>query len=250
MMKQMAEENPMHEMFIKMFGKQLIAEAEMVAKKIIAQRASELISNADIAYKIAQATLKLIPMDQLEGPQGKVGKMGGKGDTGKEGKQGKQGPPGPKGEDAEIPVEMMEGIKAEIMEKLTMPDMPDIPDLTAELIVEKINSGEVKIDWSKIKNAPDLKRAGTKMGSIHRGGLKIIWDTQLEGAVNGVNKVFTLPASLPDPKDNRYIVSARGVLKTVDGGDFTVSNKNRTITFTAAPPNGSDAPRIVLYHGK
>jgi hypothetical protein len=43
------------------------------------------------------------------------------------------------------------------------------------------------------------------------------------------------------------MVSARGVMKDADSGDFTISNNNRTITFVGAPPTGSSRPRIPLY---
>jgi hypothetical protein len=126
------------------------------------------------------------------------------------------------------------------------------PDTGAE-IVGKINALPIKpefqIDVKRIKGIENVRK-GAKFGAVHRGGLKLVWDTELEGTVNGVNTVFTVPAGLPDPKDDKFIVSARGVLKTVDAGDFTVSNSNRTLTFASAPPNGSTAPRIILYHGK
>lgn len=128
----------------------------------------------------------------------------------------------------------------------------DGTELSAEEIVKKINSLEIKpskqIDAKHIKNLPKfMERVGTQ---LFRGGLKLIWNTKLDGTVNGTNTVFTVPAGKPDPKDDKFITSVRGVLKTSDAGDFVASNSNRTITFTTAPPNGSDSPRIILYHGK
>lgn len=124
------------------------------------------------------------------------------------------------------------------------------PD-TGGQIVSKINGLPIEpafqIDARHIKNLP---KASGKSVSLARGGLKLVWNVQLSGDVNGVNTVFTIPASQPDPKDSKYLVSARGVLKDVDSGDFTISSNNRTITFAVAPPNGSARPRIPLYHGK
>lgn len=130
-------------------------------------------------------------------------------------------------------------------------DGNDGNQIEGEAIIDKINSlpldDNKKIDAKHIKGLAE----GTKESvPLFRGGLKLIWNTELSGTVNGVNTVFTIPAGLPDPKDDKFIVSARGVLKTSDAGDFTASNNNRTITFTSAPPSGSDAPRIILYHGK
>lgn len=125
-------------------------------------------------------------------------------------------------------------------------------EIEAKDIVSKVNGLPIKpefqIDASHIKNLP----AGDKQESVplHRGGLKLVWNTKLSGTVNGSNAVFTVPAGQPDPKDDKFIISVRGVLKTADAGDFTVTNGNRTITFASAPPNGSDSPRIILYHGK
>lgn len=106
---------------------------------------------------------------------------------------------------------------------------------------------ELQIDEKHIKNKDPRK--GANMGGVHRGGLKLIWNTELEGTINGVNAVFTIPSNLPAPIDDKFIVSARGVLKTEEANDFTVSNSNRTITFVDAPPDGSERPRIIIYHG-
>src|SRR3990167_9266074 len=123
------------------------------------------------------------------------------------------------------------------------------PD-TGKEIVDKVNELPIEprfqIDAKHIKGLKD-PRLGKSMG-IARGGLKLVWNTQLDGTINGVNNVFTVPTASPTPKDSSFLVSARGVLKDVDSGDFTVSNGNRTITFVSAPPNGSARPRIPLYH--
>lgn len=130
-------------------------------------------------------------------------------------------------------------------------DGKDAEQLGGEDIVKEINKLSIEpdkqIDAKHIKNLPRSTREGTE---LFRGGLKLQWNTKLDGTVNGTNKVFTVPADLPDPKDDKFIISVRGVLKTSDAGDFTTSNNNRTITFVTAPPNNSDSPRIILYHGK
>ena len=128
---------------------------------------------------------------------------------------------------------------------------PQILSQAGEDVVKAINNlpltPDKQIDARHIKGLP---QASVELGSIHRGGLKIQWNTKLDGTVNGTNTVFTVPATLPDPKDDKFIVSVRGVLKTADAGDFTASNSNRTLTFTSAPPDGSDSPRIIIYHGR
>lgn len=149
-----------------------------------------------------------------------------------------------------------------IIEKRTqtiVKDRPIVTEITkvvpsnidGAMIVDLINKLPIKpdlqIDASHIKGLKD-KREGAQMGGgISRGGLKLIWGTELDGLVNSSNTVYTIPTTRPSPVDDKYIISVRGVLKTADNGDFTVSNNNRTITFTSAPPTGSDSPRIILY---
>lgn len=127
-------------------------------------------------------------------------------------------------------------------------DGKDGTEVKGEDIVKKINNlpldKDKMIDAKHIKGLIEEKMKGTEM---FRGGLKMRYGTELEGIINGVNTVFTLPASAPRPKDGKFIVSARGVLKNSDSGDFTVSADNRTIIFTSAPPTGSGRPRIELY---
>jgi len=124
-------------------------------------------------------------------------------------------------------------------------DGKDGTEIEGKDIVRKINEGEYKIDASKIKNLPTT--SSKKSIGLARGGLKLVYNTQLEGLINGSNTVFTLPSSAPRPKDGKFIVSARGVLKDSDSGDFTVSSDNRTITFDSAPPEGSARPRVPIY---
>jgi hypothetical protein len=139
-------------------------------------------------------------------------------------------------------------LRTDIIKEVTKEVLLDKTE-TGEDMVKKINALEIKpelqIDASHIKNLP--VREGAKLGGIARVGLKLIWNTVLTGTVNGVNTVFTIPSTLPAPVDDRYLVEARGVIKSVDGGDFTISNSNRTVTFTSAPPTGSNSPRVILY---
>lgn len=130
-----------------------------------------------------------------------------------------------------------------LAEKVEIPTVEDIVSQINKLPIEP----EKQIDISHIKGFS--KRDGAKLGAgISRGGLKLIWNTVLEGSVNGSNTIFAIPTSLPSPVDNRYLVEARGTIKSVDGGDFSISGDNRTITFVSAPPNGSNPPRIILYN--
>ncbi len=193
----------------------------------------------EVASRIVENVPK--PEDGKEGPQGKKGDKGDKGDRGEKGEKPVAGVDYPLPKDGE---DGRDGTDA---------------DLGGGEIVSRINSLPVegkeaegkKIDASHIKGLPKIIDSKFKESvPLFRGGLKLVWNSQLEGTINGVNTIFTLPAGLPDPKDGRYIVSARGALKDADSGDFTVSNSNRTVTFTTAPPTGSARPRIILYHGK
>lgn len=149
-------------------------------------------------------------------------------------------------EDAAMLARPVRGVDYEIPE-LNLPE-----EIMGEDIVKKINSLEVTPDKQiDVKHIKGLREHGTKLsseGEVFRGGMKLTWNVQLEGAINGSNRIFTVPAGSPSPQDSRFIVSARGALKDSDSGDFTVSDGNRTITFTTAPPTGSARPRIPVYH--
>jgi hypothetical protein len=212
--------------------------------KLVRRIVAEMLTNPQMINAIAGVVRGSIrdPQDGTpgdmgpQGPQGVMGEQGipGRdGTDGKNGRDGKQGPMGPQG--------------------LPGRDGKDADQITGEQLVQKLNDLKVdpklQIDAKHIKNLPTADpRVGKQMsGAIHRGGMKLQWNTELEGAVNGSNKVFTLPATAPKPRDNKYLVSARGVAKDIDSGDFTISADNRTITFTNAPPSGSARPRIQVY---
>jgi hypothetical protein len=183
------------------------------------------------------------PEDGVDGVDGKNGRDGVDGENGRDGKNGVDGRTPIKGLDY-----FNELDKQEFIENIKQ----SIEKLSGEEIVQLINDLPIEpskqIDAKHIKNLPETKREGTKLGGgIARGGMKLAWNVVLEGSVNGTNTVFTIPASQPNPVDNKYIVEARGGFKSADNGDFTVSNSNRTITFTQAPPNGSNQPRIAIY---
>jgi len=196
-----------------------------------------------VTLEVSRQVFKMLQTHQGTISKIKKGEKGEKGDRGDNGQDG-QGLPG---RDAEPITE------AQILVAVTniLEQNPQILSQAGEDIVKAINNLPItpdkQIDARHIKGLP---QASVALGSIHRGGLKIIWNQKLQGDVDGVNTVFTLPATQPDPKDDKFIVSVRGVLKTADAGDFTTSNSNRTLTFTSAPPNGSDSPRIIIYHGK
>jgi hypothetical protein len=206
------------------------------------QVAAELLQNDDFILKIAAQAFERIatPKNGNNGKDGLDGRDGVNGVNGKDGKDGRNGKDGVNGRDGKQGLMGMQGISGK-----------DGTEVKGEDIVKKINNlpldKDKMIDAKHIKGLTEEKTKGT---DLFRGGLKLLWNTTLDGTVNGVNKVFTVPAELPDPKDDRFIVSVRGVLKTSAAGDFAASNGNRTITFTNAPPNGSDSPRIVIYHGK
>jgi hypothetical protein len=229
-----------------LFGAEFDALLKRTADKVVAHITKKILADEDLIYQIALTAMRAIPFEKIRGPKGDSIK-GDKGDPGAQGDPGEKGDPGKDGADAELTQEQLNVIYAAFLDRAIREGIGSGKD-----VVDKINALEVKpelqIDAKHIKNLP---KADAREGkALHRGGLKLVWNTQLSGLVNGVNTVFTIPAGLPDPKDNRFLVSVRGVSKDTDSGDFTVSNGNRTITFTAAPPNGSARPRIPLYHGK
>lgn len=171
--------------------------------------------------------------DGAEGPPGPPGPRGAAGPAGPPGPPGAIGKPGPKGEPG-----------------IGVPGLPGkdgSPD-TGEQIVQKLNELPIEpryqIDAKHIKNLPK----GQESVALHRGGVKLVWNTVLEGTVNGSNTDFTIPASQPLPKSGLLVIEARGVIKSADNSDLTISG--RTITFTSAPPEGSAQPRIILYEGQ
>jgi hypothetical protein len=208
-----------------------------VIEKVLGRITEELTGN-DFRKYIENMVSANLPIQEVR--NGKDGERGLKGDRGERGLKGEKGK---NGKDGRTPIKGLD--------YFTEQDLKDI-HLTGAEIVELINNldliPKLQIDAKHIKGLPKKDiREGT---ALHRGGIDLIWNTQLEGSVNGTNKVFTVPATLKAPRDDKFIVSARGGMKSSDAGDFTTSNGNRTITFTLAPPNGSDPPRIVIYHAK
>lgn len=198
---------------------------------ILKNTVEAIVQSSAFQQQVLAATLQRIrkPLDGKQGPKGEKGEKGDKGDSirgpqGLKGDPGKDGTPGEKGKDG--------------------------TEIEGKTIVEKVNGLPVEpafqIDAKHIKNLPK----GDESTSLHRGGLKLQWNTQLSGTIDGSNTIFTLPGNLPASKDGRYIISARGVIKTADESDFTVSADGRTFTFTDAPPEGSARPVILLYHGR
>lgn len=223
----------------KVFGAEFDAMLERVAQKVVKDITKKMLEDEDLLYEIALSAMRAIPYEKVRGPQGP------KGDQGEKGERGERGEMGPQG--SGITDEQINALYEGLLERAVKNGVGSGKD-----IVEKINGLEIEpdlqIDAKHIKNLPKADpREGTP---LHRGGVKLVWNTELEGTINGVNTIFTLPASLPDPKDNRMIISIRGVMKSVESGDFTLSNNNRTVTFASAPPNGSARPRVHLYHGK
>lgn len=225
----------------KKFGNYFFAGFDEILKKLTVNVVEDMLSNEKVIAELAQIVLDSVdlPQDGEQGPQGERGLKGDKGERGDPGPRGDRGPegdPGPQGPQGELGAMGPAGERGS-------------PD-TGEDIVQKINqlalSPDKQIDAKHIKNLSKVEKGG----GLHRGGVKLVWNTVLQGTVNGVNTVFTLPTSKPTPKDNLFVIEARGVIKSADNSDFTTSNNNRTFTFTSAPPNGSASPRIILYNGK
>lgn len=199
----------------------------------------------ELTVEVARAVFEM-----LKTHQGAIAgiKQGQRGERGEKGDQG-IGIAGRDGKDAPAPtLEQITTVVSTILEQ-----NPQIITVAGENIVKEINNLPItpdkQIDAKHIKNLPqapiDLSSKDT-----FRGGLKLVWNTQLNGTINGSNTVFTLPGTAPASQDNKYIISTRGVIKTADESDFTVSADGRTFTFTSAPPTGSARPVILLYHGK
>lgn len=257
------------DLLLELFAKQMGASIERFAQQMSEKIAERILQNEDVMYELAQITFRMIDQAKIKGDKGDSPtenelkalikplipppEKGEPGYTPRKGVDYFDGEPGKNGEDFFTP-EQRDLFLADLVNRV----LTD-PSFSGVGIVDKVNALEIKpefqIDASHIKNLPEVtieesKKSVKLYSGIHRGGLKLIWDTDLEGTIDGVNTVFTLPAALPSPKDGKYLVDARGVAKTARSGDFSISNNNRTVTFTIAPPSGSARPRIVLYHGK
>jgi len=235
-------------------------ELPSIIKGVVDEIANRLLTGKDFADFLTE----IVKTNVSDGDEGKPGKDGDniKGDPGKsiKGDPGKDGTTPtkaeikkliPKVENGKTPIKGIDYFTPLEIQMIVDDIMRKIPENeTVEDIVTGINALEItpskQIDVSHIKGIDD-KRKGTKLGGIMRGGLKLIWNTELDGTINGSNTVFTIPATLPSPVDDKFLVSVRGVAKDVDNGDFTVTNSNRTVTFTRPPPTNSSRPRISMY---
>lgn len=189
----------------------------------------DLMRDPSFIAAIAQNLDVPSPENGRDGAQGPRGFKGDKGDKGDKGEPGQIGPMGIRGQDGENGKDGTEIEGKDIVHKIN--DLPLEPDQ--------------QIHASHIKGLPDMVKDSVP---LHRGGVKLVWNVELDGTIDGVNTTFTIPGNQPEPKDGRLVISARGVLKDTDSGDFTISG--RTVTFTDAPPSGSSRPRAVIYHGK
>lgn len=225
---------------------------ERLTRQLVAQFIEQ---NKNNIQQWVEASIKHHLRQPKDGKDGLKGERGKDGRPGKDGKDGLPGRPGKDGKDGKTPEKGVDYFSMEDIEEFALKaaKLVDVEvDLNAEEIVKEINKLEItpdkQIDWKHIKNAPGSdKREGA---ALHRGGVKLIWNTELEGAINSSNTVFTLPTASPTPKDSKYLVSARGAVKDEDNGDFTISADNRTVTFDTAPPTGSARPRIPIYEAK
>jgi hypothetical protein len=236
---------------------------EEVVKKITETAVQDLLSNEQLIRRIAEITFERIrlPKDGVKGEKGKDGKDGytpikgfdylNEADI----KELVQKATPKKGKDyftdkdveyIKILAKPIAGIDYPIPE-----NGKDSSNLEGKDIVQRINDLELtedkQIDAKHIKGLPKEKEMRESV-ALFRGGLKLIWNIELNGTVDGVNATFTIPGNYPEPKEGKIIVSARGVLKDETSGDFTISG--RTIVFAGIPPLGSAQPRVVLYHGK
>lgn len=264
--KQVVAMNPDTMDILKKFDGGLGGFLEKFAKEMSAQIAQKLLQNEDVMFELAMITARHVMANKdLKGMPGDNGKTpeeaylielikplipapvkGNDGYTPVKGRDYFDGKPGKNGENFFTPEQ-----EAQFLRIIVGDVLKDVKS-DGKSMVSAINNldvtPELQIDAKHIKNLP--KQVGATSTPLHRGGIKLIWNTELDGIINGVNTIFTVPTSLPDPKDDKYIVEARGTVKSVTSGDFAISNSNRTVTFTVAPPTGSARPRIVLYHGK
>jgi hypothetical protein len=234
------------------FGGYFFAAMQDMVTKITEQAIKDLLSNEKMLISIASAASRMVKQGR-DGTNGLKGDKGERGDQGPAGKDGRDGKDGNDGKDGKTPEKYIDYFTQADIEEFAAKARVGALEGSGMKIIDEINKApeDKKIPASRISGLETAKGKDKREGTtLHRGGLKLVWNTQLSGTINGINTIFTIPAGLPDPKDNKYLVSARGVLKDVDSGDFTISSDNRTVTFTSAPPSGSARPRIPLYHGK
>lgn len=161
-------------------------------------------------------------------------------------KKPKDGKPGKEGK---TPVRGIDYFTQQDIDSITNQAVNIImPFFTGDYIVKEINKLEItpdkQIDFKHIKGLSD-KRAGEKLGGIHRGGGDIILVDDLSDFTDGSTKVFTLSRK---PKGiNKMLVWGSDfpmILRpTVD---FTISNTSLTLTSQVNAPS-QGATLIVQY---
>ena len=103
-------------------------------------------------------------------------------------------------------------------------------NMTAEKIVQRINSGSALIDVSKIKNLPRAERRRVKMGGGGGGSLNILTAT---GDINDTNRTFTFTA-VPS------LVVVNGIMYRSTGGVGSITWTISGLTVTLSQAVGTD----------
>lgn len=154
-----------------------------------------------------------------------------KGEDYLDGKDGADGIDGLNGKDGTdiTPEQIAEKINT--LKDMISPDsIKDFPHI--HKVVQYLQESKA-LDYSHIKNTPDPKKINTNDLRWHGGGLTkgaFKYNIIPTGAINSVNKTFTLP---DNPLSGTLAVYADGLRETPGGVDYTLSGK--TITFITAP---------------
>lgn len=128
-------------------------------------------------------------------------------------------------------------IVQEVLSKLPPP--PFLEPLTVRDKLETLPEGEkLSIqaiqDLSKILEEMRQAASSKSSASLISKRIRFIDDETPSGAVNGVNKIFTLTSKFPEAGSLKVYVNGSRMRVTED---YTLSN--RTITFITAPPTTS-----------
>lgn len=158
------------------------------------------------------------------GPRGERGPQGIEGPIGSIGRNGKNGIDGIDGIDGKAPVRGIDYFTPEDKRNFIKDFVDEIKEsLEMKKLLDKMN------EFLKITEG--LQRVQQFGGrTLHRGGLSLQWLETPSGAVNGVNKTFTLAYTPADP--GKVMLFVNGAIQKKDN-DFTISGS--TITMTVAP---------------
>lgn len=175
-----------------------------------------------IGVETSDLTLYLKGEKGDKGDRGEIGPIGPQGVSGMDGKDGKDGKSivGPVGEQG------LAGIDGKDGQSIVGPQGPAGKDGKD---IDEILLQEIKDRLEKLEKRNTMRPLGASVIVRH------IDEIVPTGAINGINKIFTLPKA-PNPALSLKVI-LNGARQQAGGGDFTLDN--RTITFVTAPPTNS-----------